>query len=193
MKTMIIDTDRYAAVIRPDGSFEEAGSMAELLLKTACAGQLLDDADRLRWRPGGLDSLREAVVATVSSPEPGAAYYAFARAYRAAGLDAEAYAYLQEVAHMGGLVIRADGGWAGENWSPPAAERAGTRRAALVKLLMRHPNYRGVRALVASMLAGKGDGEPARLMAESAKTVGGWGEADADAVAEAALANPALN
>jgi hypothetical protein len=188
MKVKVVKTKDYAAAFLPGGSVIDAGSGQELRLKLAC---LTDGVETTDFRLRGKKGMKEAVLATVGSSDPGSLYYAFCAAYLAKGKPAMAYAYMKEAAMLGtadflyGAEITDD---AARNSVPYAHRRVQCR---FVEKVMRHPLYRKVREMIGTEIYGSpaADWKSVHKAAETLK----WdGEKDGKEILEAALANPSL-
>jgi len=189
MKVKVIKAKDYAAALLPDGSVVDAGSEQELRLRLACTGNSLKTSE---WKPNGKRRLKEAVLATVSSSDPGALYYAFCAAYLAEGKPALAYAYMKESAGFGmtDFLPGAEISDVLARSSVPYAHRRVQGR--FIEKLMSHPLYRKVKEMIGSRIYGAPGADWRDVHRAAAEALKWDGKKDGKGILEAALANPAL-
>lgn len=192
MKVKVIKTKDYAAALLPNGSVIDAGSEQELRLKLACLTDGAEAAETADFMLRGKKGMKEAVLATVGSSDPGPLFYAFCAAYLAKGKPALAYAYMKETACFGmadflpGAEIAND---ATLNSVPYAHRRVQCR---FVEKFMRHPLYRKVMEMVGTKIYAAPAADWKSMHRAAAETLKWDGEKDGKEILEAALANPSL-
>ena len=192
MKVKVIKTKDYAAALLPDGSVVDAGSEQELELRLACRADGAEATETANFGLRGKKGMKEAILATVGSSEPGALYYAFCAAYLAKGKPVLAYAYMTETADLGmadflpGMEITEDVTLR----RVPYAHWDVQRR--LVDKIMMHPLYPKVRDTVNTEIYGAGNVDWKDVHRAAAETLKWDGKKDGKEILEAALSNPAL-
>lgn len=192
MKVKVIKTKDYAAALLPDGSVVDAGSEQELTLRLACRTGCAEAAETAAFGLRGKKGMKEAVLATVSSSDPGLLHYAFSAAYLAKGKSALAYAYMTETADLGmadflpGMEITDDV----TRYRVPYAHRGAQRR--LVEKIMMHPLYPKVKEMIRTRIYSALKSNWKDMHRAAAETLKWDGKKDGKEILEAALANPAL-
>lgn len=192
MKVKVIKTKDYAAALLPDGSVIDAGSEQELRLRLACLAYGAEAAETADFGLRGKKGMKEAVLATVSSSEPGALYYAFCVAYLAKGKPALAYAYMTETVDLGmvdflpGMEITDD-----VTRHRVPYEHKGVQNRFIEKV-MRHPAYLKIKEMINSGIYGAPGAYWKNVHRAAAEALKWDGKKDGKGILEAALANPAV-